>query len=467
MACESIREALASNERARNALAARLGPAQDEAQLAFDSLQSALRLRTQNISPSFVAFYLGREFRGPNAVDDYIAFVQNDFNTKRDIRRDLGVEFNALFPEKERLEKELAECEATPTGPVASAGAGVAEASNAKAENANTQNPPVPAGNATPASSNAASTESAGTPAVAAPPAKLPTSEQLNATPPETTPTSILPTTPVPSGGRALVDASGGSDATQSYIYRAISVTHMFSKGKFTQQLEGALVIYDLPTVNTGAPAGTQSEGNAGEVEAQQNVLTRNAADAARASFAATDPRRVDSRSDAGAGRSTSEFAATDPRRVDTPQVTPPSAADSGATAAPGSAAATAPETVGPAETTPPTSGGQTVAVVPAPTPPTTINFAGATLQASLQISGRVFISLTLPSGRSEINVDGWGDQQWDSLLYSVGGLTDTRDIAAAESLKASWSGLQAQLRASVAQPVTTSAAPQNMAKEP
>jgi hypothetical protein len=111
---QEILALLEANERARTALAARLGPAQNDAQFAFDALQSALRLRTQNLSESFVASYNGREFRGPNAVEDYIAFVQNDFNTKRDIRRDLGVEFNALFPEKERLEKELAQATPNP-----------------------------------------------------------------------------------------------------------------------------------------------------------------------------------------------------------------------------------------------------------------------------------------------------------------------------------------------------------------
>ena len=205
-------------------------------------------------------------------------------------------------------------------------------------------------------------------------------------------------------------------------------------------------MIYDLPTANA-APGSTQSEGNAGEIEAQSNVLT----------------------SDAGAGRSTSQYAATDPRRVDTPQATPPSAAtpaaDSGAASAPtpDTATAPAPETVGPAETAAPTSGGQDVAVAPAPIPPTTIDFAGSQLTASVQISGRVLISLTLPSGQTEINVDGWGDAQWNDLIST---LTDTADITSANSLKSSWGPLQSQLRASVAQPVTTSAAPQNMAKE-
>ena len=388
----------------------------------------------------------GRQFRASSigGVVSGAQSISNDSPDSQDV--DALNQIIASFAQVQgpAMVAELNEKLAPP--PVASAGQEIAEAGKAQNENANTQNPPVPAGNATPASSNAASTESAGTKEVAAPPPKLPSAADPNAPPPGSAPTETLPTTPVPSGGKALVAAAGGSDATQSYIYRAIAVTHMFSKGKFTQQLEGSLVIYDLPTANA-APGSTQSEGNAGEIEAQSNVLT----------------------SDAGAGRSTSQYAATDPRRVDTPQATPPSAAtpaaDSGAASAPtpDTATAPAPETVGPAETAAPTSGGQDVAVAPAPIPPTTIDFAGSQLTASVQISGRVLISLTLPSGQTEINVDGWGDAQWNDLIST---LTDTADITSANSLKSSWGPLQSQLRASVAQPVTTSAAPQNMAKE-
>jgi hypothetical protein len=103
-----IESLLAENETKRNALAAKIGPAQDAAQLAYDSLQSALRLRTQQVSEFFTASYNGQTFTGPSAVEDYIAAAQSDFERKRDIRKDLAVEFNALFPEKEKLESQLA-----------------------------------------------------------------------------------------------------------------------------------------------------------------------------------------------------------------------------------------------------------------------------------------------------------------------------------------------------------------------
>jgi len=103
-----IESKLAQNESQRNALAAKLGPAQDTAQRAYDAWQSTLRLRDQNVSESFTASFNGRTFSGPSAVEDYIAAAQTDFESKRDIRKTLAVEFNALFPEKEKLEQQLA-----------------------------------------------------------------------------------------------------------------------------------------------------------------------------------------------------------------------------------------------------------------------------------------------------------------------------------------------------------------------
>jgi hypothetical protein len=205
----------------------------------------------------------------------------------------------------------------------------------------------------------------------------------------------------------------------------------MFSKGMFTQQLEGALVIYDIPPQSAPA-ASDQSDAETARLNRQ------NAA---------------------------ANTANVNPSSVSTPQTPPPAAAESSQASITLPPSTAAPETVAPAETTPPTSGSEDVSVTVNTTPPpTTIEFAGATLTASLQISGRVFIQLTLPSGATEINVDGWGDAQWDSLLSST---TNAADIAAINSLKASWSGLQSQLRQSVTAPApVTNATPQNMAKE-
>jgi hypothetical protein len=98
---------LADNDRQRENLAAQLGPAQDRAQIAYNAWQSALRLQNERVSASFTASYNGQIFEGPSAVEDYIAAAGSDFEKKRDIRKDLAVEFNALFPIKEQLEKQL------------------------------------------------------------------------------------------------------------------------------------------------------------------------------------------------------------------------------------------------------------------------------------------------------------------------------------------------------------------------
>jgi hypothetical protein len=333
----------------------------------------------------------------------------------------------------------------------ASAGTEVEQGQTARDENANTQNPEAITATPTPAGTNATTTAGPTPPAVAPPPPKLPGTTGNVSPPDNTAPTTTLPGTPIPLAGRDLISVVGGSDAFQSYIYRAATVTHMFSKGMFTQQLEGYLVIYDIPPQS--APAAPDQS------DAETARLNRQNAAAA-----------VPDQSDAETARLNRQNAAANtanvnPNSVSTPQTPPPSAADTGQASVAPPPSTAAPETVAPAETAPPTSGSEDVSVpVNTTPPPTTIEFAGATLTASLQISGRVFIQLTLPSGATEINVDGWGDAQWDSLLSST---TNSADIAAINSLKASWSSLQSQLRQSVTAPApVTNATPQNMAKE-
>lgn len=51
-------------------------------------------------------------------------------------------------------------------------------------------------------------------------------------------------------------DSSAGS-ARQSYVYKATKVTSRFNKGEFTQQLDGVLILFDLPQQNR---AQTESE---------------------------------------------------------------------------------------------------------------------------------------------------------------------------------------------------------------
>jgi len=47
----------------------------------------------------------------------------------------------------------------------------------------------------------------------------------------------------------------GSKEATQSYIYRALTVSSLFSKGKFTQELEGAILLFPLNSVKKNTAA--------------------------------------------------------------------------------------------------------------------------------------------------------------------------------------------------------------------
>jgi hypothetical protein len=461
MACESIKAALAENERARTALAARLGPAQNDAQFAFDALQSALRLRTQTLSPNFVASYNGQEFRGPSAVEDYIAATQRDFDTKRDIRRDLGVEFNALFPEKERLEKELAECEARNTGvdeSVDSAGQIAAESGQAAAEGAQTQNPQadpetlnqngtVVTDPGVTTSSNAV--QSGADPAangvtVSAPSLPNNTSSSAgNVVTTETSPVTNTSTPASPSNTNSLIGDFGTSSATQSYIYRAVKITHHFKAGKFTQQLNGSLVIYDkLPQNQTVSTLNDPQQQAAARAQAAEDQAA-----AARAQAALTDPRRVDT--------------AQTPPINDTANPSSPSSETPPANSEP----------LAPAETAPPTSGNQDVSVAPAPAPsgPVSVVMGAATITAEISRStDGFFFSIKLPSGENysassvagvvagaQVKLQDPGDGDFNSLTLIVATFAQQQGPT-----------LEAQLIAQNTAPAVSSVPSQNMAKE-
>lgn len=106
MATKSEIEALLKeNEEKRNALAAKIGPAQDAAQQAYDTWKFFTANPNQTYSSTWTATFNGQTYTDP---DVWKAALQADFETKRDIRKDLAVQFNALFPEKEQLEQQLA-----------------------------------------------------------------------------------------------------------------------------------------------------------------------------------------------------------------------------------------------------------------------------------------------------------------------------------------------------------------------
>lgn len=56
-------------------------------------------------------------------------------------------------------------------------------------------------------------------------------------------------------GANNPVTTIGSKAATQSYIYRALTVSSLFSKGKFTQELEGAILLFPLNSVKKNTAA--------------------------------------------------------------------------------------------------------------------------------------------------------------------------------------------------------------------
>lgn len=109
MACESIKERLAQNEQQRKDLAAQASRAKDEAQTAYDTWQFSKVRPDQKFSPTWRGFIDGREFTDPVAME---AYAQQRFEQKDARYRELATQFNALFPIKDQLERDLQSCEA-------------------------------------------------------------------------------------------------------------------------------------------------------------------------------------------------------------------------------------------------------------------------------------------------------------------------------------------------------------------
>jgi hypothetical protein len=99
-------------------------------------------------------------------------------------------------------------------------------------------------------------------------------------------------------GANDLVTDTGSKQATQSYIYKAVTINSTFSKGKFTQQLEGVRVLFPLNSIKrnkTGAEVPAASPGQADSDLAEQQLQARNASTAAtsRTAVAANYPGAI------------------------------------------------------------------------------------------------------------------------------------------------------------------------------
>lgn len=248
MTVEEIRAALQQNERDRQRLSGELARATDAAQLAYDTYKQ------QESVPEGGSFFI-------NSVryddkNDYLNALYADFEQKAATRRQIAVDFNALFPEKERLEAELdtaleagrqqstdAAAQRDQGPGTTSAGDEVQNATEARDEGALTQNPPSPPVDEEEVDAN------------------QPTNAQpsVTATPDALDPPSKLASATVSTAGNinqinnSTVNSLSGVDglqtgipqsSTQNYVYKMVTCTSRFSAGKFTQELEGALLIF-------------------------------------------------------------------------------------------------------------------------------------------------------------------------------------------------------------------------------
>jgi hypothetical protein len=99
-------------------------------------------------------------------------------------------------------------------------------------------------------------------------------------------------------GANDLVTDTGSKETTQSYIYKAVTINSTFSKGKFTQQLEGVRIMFPLNSIKrnqTGAEVPAASPGQADSDLAEQQLQARNASTAAisRTAVAANYPGAI------------------------------------------------------------------------------------------------------------------------------------------------------------------------------
>jgi hypothetical protein len=90
-------------------------------------------------------------------------------------------------------------------------------------------------------------------------------------------------------GANSLVTDTGSKQTTQSYIYKAVTVNSTFSKGKFTQQLEGVRVQFPLNAIKTNKTAAEVAGVSPGQADSD---LAEQQARAQSAATTAAGPRR-------------------------------------------------------------------------------------------------------------------------------------------------------------------------------
>jgi hypothetical protein len=142
---------------------------------------------------------------------------------------------------------------------------------------------------------------------ISAPPSLPGTSSATSITPPGG---------PVSPGAtqNALTPAPGQSEASQSYVYKATVVTSVFERGRFTQDIEGVLLIFSDPAV---IKSGSSVASVTGSTATQADVRrVDNASDASRLPDQNLNELRKLQRQSGSAG-STVLATQADVRRID------------------------------------------------------------------------------------------------------------------------------------------------------
>ena len=166
----------------------------------------------------------------------------------------------------------------------------------------------------------------------------------------------------------------GSKEATQSYIYKAVTVNSTFAKGKFTQEIEGAIVLFPLNSVKKNTNSSTADNDDAA-LGAAMRANTAAAAVGTRGTVA----------TNAG-GAATSVSRQITPAPINAKPGSPGTGTRSQATQANQSAAKpTIPDSVQPASPAkPPTSGGTPVGTAN-PASPTNVQTGGTQVTTNTQ----------------------------------------------------------------------------------
>lgn len=351
---------------------------------------------------------------------DFIAQLERSVNTNQSNNRATlsSIEIDARANQAE-ADQDTNQQAAADQGPgTDSAGSAAITGAQARNEGALTQDPPVDAEQqnadgsittqpATATPSNAETTGADTTPTVPAAPPTLPGSPAVVdvTAVPGTSTGNTLPGTPVQGSGTLQPPAV--SDASRFYVYKAIKVVSQFTNGRFTQDLEGAVL--QIPITRSIR---------------QQGVLVPVASTAS--ADQAREPAVI-----ATNGRLPQANAAPVPNTA--PTVLP----DSGDTAQVTAAPQPDTTTFGPAQDSPPTSDGTVVATAPAAAPSgegsASTTVGGFTIKASSgSASNGVFVTVFVIS-RNGVqgfanNIDGIVAAAQSVQQRSLGGVVE--DVA-------------------------------------